>query len=306
MTNESTLKEIATIIARVCGGDGIHESAIAGVNCIKLSEPSTRLPTVYTPCVCVIVQGRKQVFLREEIYEYGPSEYLAVSVDLPLIGEVTQACKDEPYFCLQLELDQHMLTELLVQDPRPVPPRTVARRGISVGILDDVLGDCILRLARLLQAPQDIPLLAPMVKREIYYRLLTGHNGDAIAQLVRTGSHMQRIAMAIKELTSNYHTPVRIENLASKVGMSVSSFHANFKMVTAMSPLQYQKRLRLLEARQIMLVEMGDAVSTAYRVGYESPSQFSREYARLFGSPPGRDIERLVSARLSNTSTSTV
>lgn len=136
-----------------------------------------------------------------------------------------------------------------------------------------------------------------MIKRELYYRLLTGAHAVSIAQLARAGSAMQRIALAIRELKSNFDKPVRIEDLAARIGMSVSSFHAHFKAVTAMSPLQYQKRLRLMEARQIMLVEQRDAASTAYRVGYESPSQFSREYARVFGNPPGRDIQRLVEVR---------
>lgn len=299
MMNKRQLTEITTILDQLSGGDGIHATIIPGVNCIKLSCPSARLPSVYKPCVCFIIQGRKQVFLEEEIYVYGPSEYLAVSVDLPLIGEVTEASKGEPYFCLQLELDQQVLAELLVLAPISLEAKSIARRGIFVGTSNNVLSECVLRLVRLLEAPQDVPLLAPLVKRELYYRLLTGEYGDVIAQMVRAGSHMHRIALAIKELKSNFNKPVKVEDLASHVGMSVSSFHAHFKLVTAMSPLQYQKRLRLLEARQIMLVEMQDTVSTAYRVGYESPSQFSREYARMFGNPPGRDINRLVSAKAS-------
>ncbi len=167
--------------------------------------------------------------------------------------------------------------------------------------MDSALSDCVLRLARLLETPQDIALLAPMIKREIHYRLLNGEHGAMIAQLAQSGSHMQRIAAAIRQLKSNFDKPIRVEALADQIGMSVSSFHAHFKAVTAMSPLQYQKRLRLMEARQIMLAEKQDAASTAYRVGYESPSQFSREYARLFGNPPGRDIQRMVSAQARTT-----
>lgn len=296
--NPVYLEALVSIIDRFSGDeDGIHATAIPGVNCLRLSELSARLPSVYTPCICVIVQGRKRVLLEKEVYEYRPSEYLAVSVDLPVIGEVTEGSREAPYLCLQIELDQRQLAELLVQAGLPMERKTATRRGIFVGDMDETLGDCVLRLARLLEAPQDIPLLAPMIKRELYYRLLSGPYGEAIAQLARTGSQMQRIATAIRQLKADYDKPVRIEALAHRVGMSVSSFHAHFKTVTAMSPLQYQKRLRLMEARQIMLVEMRDAVSTAYRVGYESPSQFSREYARLFGDPPGRDIQRLMSVR---------
>jgi len=271
------IETLAAIVEQFSGSDdGIHGTAIPGVNCIRLSELNARLPSVYTPCICVIVQGRKRVLLEKEVYEYRPSQYLAVSVDLPVIGEVTEGSREKPYLCLQIELDQLQLAELLIQARLSLERETATRRGIFVGDVDKSLGDCVLRLARLLEAPQDIPLLAPMIKREIYYRLLRASHGETIAQLARTGSQMQRIATAIQQLKSNYDKPIRIEALAKQVGMSVSSFHAHFKAVTAMSPLQYQKRLRLLEARQIMLVEMRDAVSTAYRVGYESPSQFSR------------------------------
>ncbi|MDY6983771.1 MAG: AraC family transcriptional regulator [Pseudomonadota bacterium] len=266
------------------------------MNCIRFNELNARLPSVYTPCVCFIVQGSKRVLLDTETYEYRPSQFLAVSVDLPVIGEVTEGCVNKPYLCLQVELDQVQLAELLIQASTP-PAQGATTRGIFVGKVDASLGDCALRLARLLDSPQDIPLLAPMIKRELYYRLLTGAHAVSIAQLARAGSAMQRVAQAIRELKSNFDKPVRIEDLAARIGMSVSSFHAHFKAVTAMSPLQYQKRLRLMEARQIMLMEQRDAASTAYRVGYESPSQFSREYARVFGNPPGRDIQQLAAAR---------
>lgn len=296
--NAHHLEALAAIVDRFSGDeDGIHATAIAGVNCLRLSEFNARLPSVYTPCICVIVQGRKRVLLEKEVYDYRPSEYLAVSVDLPVIGEVMEGSPETPYLCLQIELDHLQLAKLMVESGLLLERKATIQRGIFVGGMDETLSDCVLRLARLLDAPHDIPLLAPMIKREFYYRLLRGPYGEAIAQLARTGSQMQRIAMAIQHLKADYNKPVRIEALAHQVGMSVSSFHAHFKTVTAMSPLQYQKRLRLLEARQIMLMEMCGTVSTAYRVGYESPSQFSREYARLFGEPPGRDIQRLLSVR---------
>ena len=294
----SEREEIAAIIAGNSDGDGIHPTAIQGVKCIRLSAPSARLPGVYNPSLCVIVQGEKRVWLEDEIYDYKPSEYLVVSVDLPVIGEVTLGSRQRPYLCLQIELDPQQLAELLVEALPCTNESVMTTRGIFVGSMDATLGNCVLRLARLLEAPQDIPVLAPLFKREIFYRLLQGPYGETIAQMGRQGSLMQRIAHAITRLKENYDKPVRVESLASQAGMSVSSFHAHFKTVTAMSPLQYQKRLRLMEARQIMLMEMKDAASTAYRVGYESPSQFSREYARLFGHPPGRDIDRLLSARM--------
>jgi AraC-like DNA-binding protein len=290
--------ELATIVERFSrAGEGAQPTAIPGVNCIRFSELNARLPSVYTPCVCFIVQGRKRVLLDTETYDYRPSQFLAVSVDLPVIGEVTEGSVDKPYLCLQVELDQVQLAELLIQANAVTAQQGTTPRGMFVGKVDPALGDCALRLARLLEAPQDIPLLAPMIKRELYYRLLTGAHAATIMQLARAGSSMQRIAMALRELKSNFAKPVRIEDLATRIGMSVSSFHAHFKAVTAMSPLQYQKRLRLMEARQIMLAEQRDAASTAYLVGYESPSQFSREYARVFGNPPGRDIQQLAGER---------
>lgn len=285
---------LAALIDRHAGRtDGIHPTAIAGMTCLRLSETLARLPNVLTPSLCVIAQGSKRVYLEDEVYAYRPSQYLAVSVDLTVIGEVTEGSEAQPYLCLQIELDPLLLAELLLECPVADARKAVTPRGIFVGELDETLGDCVLRLARLLDTPQDISLVAPLVKREIHYRLLTGPHGRAIAQIGRAGSHTQRIALAIQTLKRDYDKPIGIDALASELGMSVSSFHAHFKAVTALSPLQYQKRLRLMEARNIMLAEHRDAVSTAYRVGYESPSQFSREYARLFGNPPGRDIQRL-------------
>jgi AraC-like DNA-binding protein len=292
--NKTQHNELVRLVDKFSSGNGIHSTAIDGVNCIRLNEINDRLPSVYTPSLCIIVQGKKRVLLEDEIYQYQPSEYLVASVDLPVIGQVIEGSKDKPYLCLQIELDLHQLAELIVQARLPVNNKAPSQRGIFVGDVDEPLGDGVLRLARLLDAPQDIALLAPMIKREIYYRLLKGQYGEAIAQMAQTGSHMQRISAAIQVLKANYNKPIKIEDLASHVGMSVSSFHSHFKAVTAMSPLQYQKRVRLLEARKIMLAEMQDAASTAYRVGYESASQFSREYVRMFGHPPKRDMHILL------------
>jgi len=295
--NENQREELARLIDKFSLGNGIHSTALAGLNCIKLSEINDRLPSVYTPSLCVIVQGKKRALLNDEIYQYQPSEYLVGSVDLPVIGQVIEASQAKPYLCLQIELDLHQLAELIVQAGFPVKNKMTSQRGLFVGNMDLSLADGVLRLARLLEAPEDIPLLAPMIKREIYYRLLNGQYGDAIAQMTQTGSHMQRISAAIQILKADYNKPIKIEDLANQVGMSVSSFHTHFKAVTAMSPLQYQKRLRLMEARKIMLAETQDAATTAYRVGYESPSQFSREYMRMFGNPPGRDMKILLNER---------
>ncbi|HQU74393.1 MAG TPA: AraC family transcriptional regulator, partial [Calditrichia bacterium] len=224
---------------------------------------------------------------------YTPANYSLISVDLPVVGQVTEASPEKPYLCLKIDLNQRDFSELLADTGQLNVPDLSTRRGYFVGKVDDALTDSILRLARLMEAPQDIPLLGPLTLREVYYRLLKSDCAPMIAQLVVNGSNLQRISSAIEKLKTGYQEPVRVGELAGMVGMSVSSFHFHFKEITAMSPLQYQKRLRLMEARRLMMVEAVDAAGAAYRVGYESPSQFSREYARMFGNPPARDIKVL-------------
>jgi AraC-like DNA-binding protein len=284
------LRELSELTARHSATDGVAPTAIDGVSCIRLSAPDMTLPAVYFPSVCVILRGRKQVLLGDEIYRYAPTQFLAVSVDLPLIGQVTEASAQRPYLCLQIALDARQIGELIAQSDTSQWTAADSGRGIFVGDVDRDTLDAAHRLLRLLDAPRDIAVLAPMALREIHYRLLNGAYGAAIAQIAIAGSNMQRIGQTIRRIKSNLAQPVRVEELAAMVNMSASSFHQHFKSITAMSPLQYQKRLRLTEARRLLLAEASDATSVAYRVGYESPSQFSREYARLFGAPPMRDI----------------
>lgn len=287
--------ELADLIARFAKNEGSSPTSLPGVNCLKFSAPGAGLPVVYSPCLCLIVQGKKEVLLEDERYTYQPSEFLVVSVDLPVVGQVTQASSYRPYLCLQIDIDVQEVRDLLAQrsNGASLPALKTTERGLFVGKVDDAMLDTALRLTRLLTTPQDIPVLAPMLRRELFYRVLSGPYGHWIAQVATQGSNMHRIAEAIHWLKTNFAEPMRIETMAEQVHMSPSSFHQHFKAVTAMSPLQYQKRLRLLEARRLMLLEELDASTTAYRVGYESPSQFSREYARMFGAPPIRDIEQL-------------
>ena len=285
--------ELATIVGRHAPTDGTFDSAITGARCIRISTPHLKLPDLYQPSLCVIVQGQKQVLLEGEVYRYAPSEFLAVSVDLPLVGQVLEASQERPYLCLQIAIDLQQLRELLAQLGAGAPPAGGRERGLFVGTLDDQTLDALVRLARLLDAPQDIPVLAPMVVREIYYRVLSSGDGQAFAQIATAGSNVQKVALVIEQLRADITRPIRVEALAETVNMSESSLFQHFKAVTAMSPLQYLKRLRLTTARQMMLLEAVSASSAAYRVGYESPSQFSREYTRMFGTPPTRDIEKM-------------
>jgi AraC-like DNA-binding protein len=295
MQGDFRFVELARLVDKYSGTDGIHATAVPGLNCLKISAVSGKVNSVYVPSVCIVVQGRKRVLLEDEIFKYAPGEYLAVSVDLPLLGQVTEASRTQPYLCLQIHLDAAMMSELIAQsanDGAGYDPgnRRETGRGLFVARLDDSMLDAVLRLARLLESPRDIPILAPLMMREVHYRMLSGAHGTAIAQMAVAGSNTQKIAQAIRRMKSDLARATSIEDLAATVSMSPSSFHQHFKAVTALSPLQYLKRMRLTEARQIMLTEPIDAASTAYRVGYESPSQFSREYARMFGAPPTRDI----------------
>jgi AraC-like DNA-binding protein len=286
-------KALALLIDKFSSGEGVHATAIEGVFCIRLSAPNMTLPSVYQPSVCVIVQGAKQVLLEEEIYRYAPPQFLAVSVDLPLLGQVVEASAERPYLCLQIEIDPRQVGELIAQSDAAAWSRSDTARGLFVGTLDGATEEAILRLARLLETPRDIPVLGPMVLREFHYRLLSGEYGPAIAQMAIAGSNTHKIGQVIRKIKTHLASPMRIEELAAIANMSPSSFHEHFKAVTAMSPLQYQKRLRLTQARHILLSEGVDAASTAYRVGYQSVSQFSREYARMFGAPPIRDVESM-------------
>jgi AraC-like DNA-binding protein len=239
--------------------------------------------------VCVIVQGAKQVLLEEEIYRYASMQFLAVSVDLPLLGQVTEASKDEPYLCLAIDIDARQIADLIAQSGDAGWSRGETSRGLFVGELDAAMLDSALRLARLLDTPRDIPVLAPLAMREFHYRLLSSPYGAAIAQTAIAGSNTHKIGQIIRRIKTKLAEPIRVEELAAMANMSPSSFHQHFKAVTAMSPVQYQKKMRLTEARQILLAGKADAQTAAYRVGYQSASQFSREYARMFGKPPIRD-----------------
>jgi AraC-like DNA-binding protein len=291
--DEKRQKELIALIDKYSNDEGVNETAIPGVSLFRASTTDLPVPSVYNPCLCVIAQGHKQVILDKEIYRYGPSQYLTVSVDLPMMNQITKASKDKPYLLVKIDINLQQLSELFTHIRYPVNTNSRTERGIFVGNVNGTMGDGILRLVRLLDTPGDIPVLASQTMREVFYRVLCGDYGDMVAQVALKGSHMQRIAIAIKKIKSAFHETIVVEELAELAGMSISSFHAHFKTVTAMSPLQFQKSLRLIEARRLMIANDLDAASAAYQVGYESSSQFSREYARMFGNPPGRDVNRL-------------
>lgn len=287
--------ELAGLVDRHTGskGDGLHSTAIAQLRFLRESDISRAMRGVIKPILVIVVQGKKEVLLNEKTYPYGVAQYLVVSVDLPMHGYAIEATPDQPYLSFTLDLDPVQLCEIIAQTNLGIDRKDNSVRGWFISDAEPSLIDCAIRLTQLLDTPQDIAFLAPTIIREIYYRLLIGEQGEAVRQIATSGSKMQRIAEAIKLIKADFSKPLRIEHLAEHTNMSISSFHRHFKEVTSMSPLQYQKQLRLLTARQMMLVENADAAQAAYQVGYESPSQFSREYSRMFGAPPIRDIERL-------------
>lgn len=292
-------KELAALITRHTDGkgNGFHKTDIEQLEFQRESSVSAALHGVSEPIFAILVQGKKEALLGEETYRYSAAQYLVVSVDLPLSAFIVEATPEKPYLGFKLNLAPRQLCDIITAQTNPsISKKETSVRGLFVSNADAPLLDCALRLTRLLDTPQDISILAPMIIREIYYRLLIGEQGEAVRQIATSGSNMQRIAEAIALVKANFTKPIRIEDLARQASMSPSSFHYHFKEVTSMSPLQYQKQLRLLAARRLMLAEKSDAANAAYQVGYESPSQFSREYSRMFGAPPIRDIERLRTA----------
>lgn len=298
-------KELAALIERYATTDGVHPTAIPRVHLIRVSRPTEPIHVLHEPALCIVAQGRKQVMLGESVYAYGPEQYLVVSVDLPIVGQVTEAAPDQPYLCLRLDLDPAMLSALML-DAGGTPDRTAAesreedRRatgaGLSLSTVTPELLDSAVRLLRLLAAPRDIPILAPLAEREILYRLLTGDQSAQFRQIALADGKLQRVNRAIRWIKQNFAEPFSIDRVAAEARMSPSALHQHFKAVTAMSPLQYQKQLRLQEARRLIVSRAMDAATAGFNVGYESPSQFSREYRRMFGAPPLRDVARLRAA----------
>ncbi|MFD1178384.1 AraC family transcriptional regulator N-terminal domain-containing protein [Paenibacillus puldeungensis] len=289
----SRQSDLADVIKRHTTADGVWETAIPSLFFIRsfhITEPVYR---VYKPSLCIIAQGLKEVLLAQERYQYGPDDYLLASMDLPVMGQVIKASSDVPYLSIKLEFSQSEILEVINDSEIQIPPKENAKRALFVGQIESSILDAVHRLTRLLDHPKDIPYLAPIYKKEILYRLMQGQYGAALAQIAMEGSSTYRIREGIEQIIKHWDKPLRIGELAEIANMSVSSFHRHFKEVTAMSPIQFQKQLRLQGARRILLSELTDAADVAYRVGYESASQFSREYARMFGYPPRTDIKRL-------------
>ena len=284
--------ELVERIARAMREDGTAQPLL-GLHLYRSSLPTEPVHGVVEPSLCVVAQGSKEFLLGESRYRYDPFHYLLVTVDLPYVGQVLEASKERPFLSLRLDLAPSLVGEVLVEVGHASLRDHADVRAISVSPVDGHLLDAMVRVARLLDAPDEAPVLLPLITREIIYRLLRGEQGARLRHLAILGGYSPSIARAIERLREDFDQPLRIEQMARELGMSVSVFHHHFKAVTALSPLQFQKRLRLLEARRLMLGEDLDAASAAYRVGYHDASHFNREYKSLFGVPPMRDVQRL-------------
>jgi AraC-like DNA-binding protein len=290
---EAPWGELARLIERWTGFDGRHETEIPELRLYRFSHPTEPAPFLQEAAVYVVVQGRKQVTVGDETYVYDRSQYLSVSVDLPVVAHVVEASPREPYLCMTLTVDPQELAALIVETGRQTPRDDHDGRALYVSPLQAPLLEGFLRLVRLLDAPQDISVLAPLILRELHYRLLQSEQFGRLAQIAIGDGRLRRVSGAIAWIKEHFAEPLRIEALAKQVHMSTSALHSHFRAVAAMSPIQYQKGLRLQEARRLLVSGAVSAEAVAYEVGYASASQFSREYARRFGQPPRRDAELL-------------
>ena len=292
--------ELVERIARAIREDGRVEP-LKGLRLHRASSPTESVHGMSGPAFCVIAQGSKEVLLGDNRYQYDPAHYLLATVELPVVSQVIEASQERPYLSLRLELDPTLVGSVMVEAGHFSPRSHADVRAINVSPLDASLLDAVVRLVRLLDTPAEAPFLAPLITREIVYRLLMGEQGDRLRHIAVQGGHTHRIARAIERFRKEFDQPLRIDDIARELGMSVSSFHHHFKAVTAMSPLQFQKQMRLQEARRLMFGEGLNAASAGYRVGYNDASHFNREYKRLFGLPPLRDVERLREAAREST-----
>ncbi len=284
--------ELVERIARAVRQDGRVEP-LEGLRLFRASSPTEPIHGMSGFAFCVIAQGSKEVHLGNTRYQYDPDHYLLTTAELPVVSQIIEASQERPYLSLRLELDPTLVGSVMVEAGYLSPRSDVAVRAMNVSPLDASLLDAVVRLVRLLDTPAEAPFLAPLITREIVYRLLVGEQGDRLRHIAVQAGHTHRIGRAIERLRNEFDQPHRMDDIARELGMSVSSFHHHFKAVTAMSPLQFQKQMRLQEARRLMLGEGLDAASAGYRVGYNDASHFNREYKRLFGLPPLRDVERL-------------
>ncbi|WP_027051129.1 AraC family transcriptional regulator [Mesorhizobium erdmanii] len=287
---EQQLREIRALASKA--ENRRTETSIPRVAMVQGEIPEHRLAAIYDPMVNLILTGSKTMTVGERTFHYDPATYFVMSVDLPAVGTVHPSAKGDPYLAISLTLDPTIVANLLADIARPSGAGLYGS-GFSVAPVTPELLDAWLRIMRLLERPDEIAALAPVYEREILFRVLQGPHGWMLRDIATPDTALSRIGVAIDWIQRNFAQEIRVETLAGMAALSVSAFHRHFKAVTALSPLQYQKRIRLLHARSQLIAGQGSATSIAFGVGYESPNQFSREYARLFGLPPSRDLVRV-------------
>lgn len=286
------VRTLADEIRRLAEPDTANE-IVPGIHLYHRTHAVGPTHGVIGPSLCVIAQGSKEVHLGDELFHYDTENYLLVSMQLPLVSRIVEASDDHPYLAFRLVLDPSMIAAVMVEAGDVALRGGDSVRGLAVSVIEQDLSDAILRLVRLIDSPLEYRMLAPAVKREIVFRLLMGRQGARLRHIAVLGGQSHRIAQAVDRLRAEFDQSLRIEDLARDLGMSVSGFHHHFKSVTGMSPLQYQKQIRMQEARRLMLSDGLDAASAGYKVGYDNPSHFSRDYKRVFGEPPMKHIERI-------------
>lgn len=290
---EGTVNGLAESIARLTENGELFETAVQGLSLFRKVKTAESLTGMYEPSVCLIAQGAKRVLLGNDTYVYDSTHYLFSGLHLPVVAQVIEASGEKPYQGLKLTFDYQDISRLMADSQLPPPRTQKTDRGMATGDLTVSLVNSFQRLVDLLDETQDIPVLAPVIQREIFYRLLVGEQGNKLQQLAVAGTQSQQVARAVSWLKSNFARPLKVDEHAEMANMGTSTFNHHFRSMTALSPLQYQKQLRLQEARRLMLSERIEAASAAFQVGYESPSQFSREESRLHGVSPARDIMTL-------------
>jgi len=288
-----TRKSLGNRIAKWTNKKGRYVTPIPDFALNQYDMPTEMTNYIHEPSLCLVAQGAKRVLLGKEIYTYDAYHFLITSVDLPVVAQIIEASREKPFIGLVLKLKRRSIAEMFVDSDVPLPRSQQTGRAMAVSEVTLPLLDAFIRLIDLLDTPDDIPMVAPLVQKEILYRLLVGDQGERLRQMGAAGSQSFQIAQTIEWLKKNFNRTLQVDELANYARMSTSTFHRHFRAVTSMSPLQYQKSLRLHEARRLMLTEHLDAASAAFQVGYESHTQFSREYSRMFGAPPLRDIKSL-------------
>lgn len=288
----SNREELAERMARALPEDGILDVSPA-FRLARSSRPTAPVHAVYAPAFCFVAQGSKRALLGDEIFRYDPGKYLIFTVDLPLVFQVEEASRERPYLGLRLSLDPSLVASVMMESGIEARKGDASAKALGVGPTDAKLLDAVVRLVRLVDSPLEGKVLEPLITREIVFRLLMGGQRARLGHLLALARDAGRISKAIEHLREHYDQQLKMDSLARELGMSLSGFHHQFKAVTAMSPLQFHKQIRLQEARRLMLGEDLDAASAGFRVGYEDPAYFSRDYKRLFGAPPQRDITKL-------------